>query len=275
LKALSQRFTKFVGSAKDRMGAAGLLVACIALVAALAGGAVAATGGGGGQDSATASAKAKQGPRGPRGKPGKQGKAGPAGPQGPAGAQGPAGPGGAKGDKGDAGSAGSAGSIGATGKTGPTGVTGPTGKTGPTGVTGSCCTATLGSGKTETGAWQISIAPESIALQAISFPIPLGAVLDGDHVHFLDESGTERPTGGTGSSCTGSAAAPTAAPGHLCVYTGGVSEPYGVGYEFNNITQPGVGFHAVPGASTAGALINLLSGLTKFEGNGTWAVTAP
>lgn len=225
-----------ITSIREPFGKAGLVVAIVALVFAMLGGAYAATNSGGGK--ATASAKAKQGKQG---KPGKTGPAGPAGPQGPAGPAGPAGP---KGDTGTAGSPGAAGqsvtgtpiavgSTECTAKEGGVKYTAASGTSnicnGAKGKEGSPWTAggVLPSGKTETGAWTFEerrIAPETPNLGAsklaLSFPIPLAEPLVASNVHFIDENGEElegeevRPS----VACTGTAAEPTAEPGHLCVY---------------------------------------------------------
>lgn len=255
-----------MNAAKDRLGTAGLIVAILALVAALGGGALAATGG---KSEATAS-KAKKGPRGPKGPPGPKGAKGDKGDTGAAGAGGPAG---SKGDKGDTGSPGSPGSPGTAGVTGPTGPTGKTGLTGSTGPTGSCCTATLGSGKSETGTWSVEAATEGVKFQTITFPIPLPGTISGTNIHFINESGEEK-AGNSKTDCPGSAEAPTAAAGHLCIYAGAVSAAEGVGYEFQGIARAGAVDFNTSGASTAGALM-ILFGIEGFHGNGTWAVTAP
>jgi hypothetical protein len=123
-------------------GAAGLIVAIMALVVALAGSAIAANGGGSSDGKATASAKAKKGPKGPKGDTGPAGPAGPAGPQGAKGdngapgANGKDGTNGAKGTTGAQGPTGNTGPIGLTGPQGPVGPAGPVGATGPTGPVG-------------------------------------------------------------------------------------------------------------------------------------------
>ncbi len=239
---------KYVSAAKDHLGAAGLIVAVVALVAALGGGALAATGG---KSDATAS-KSKKGPPGPKGPKGNTGPAGPAGPAGPQGAAG------SKGDKGDAGSAGSAGAVGApgavgaTGKTGPAGTAGTAGATGPTGPQGP-----LQPNKTETGAWAAVIGSETFGGAGISFNLPLQSPLAAANVHIAPNA-----------NCPGTAADPKAEPGHLCVYEGDTL--FGAGTAIESINKPE---EEAPGASVAGAVL-LVNGTAGEIAQGSWAVTA-
>jgi hypothetical protein len=119
---------------RNKLGAAGLVVAVTALVLALAGSAIAANGAGD-QLAGTSKAKASKGKKGPKGPKGAKGDTGPAGPVGP---QGPVGPAGPAGKDGVTGPQGPTGNPGVTGPTGPTGapstVPGPAGPTGPTGA---------------------------------------------------------------------------------------------------------------------------------------------
>ena len=264
---------------RSQFGTAGLVVAIVALIAALAGGAYAANGSGGAK--ATASAKGKPGPRG------KTGKTGPAGPQGPAGAKGDTGPAGAKGDtgaKGDKGDTGDTGGNGAAGKNAEAiafsgsktigavtctegglevksasattlvcnGVKGTNGTDGTTGFT-----ETLPPGKTEVGSWVGVYKGDEHAATAISFPIPLPAALEDTAVHIAPDS-----------ECTGTAAAPTAPSGELCVYTGGGSGAVVAIFKIEG---------GEVGASTAGAKLFMFGeNVPADEGlQGTFAVTAP
>jgi hypothetical protein len=252
---------------RTRFGIPGV-ISVIALVFALFGGAYAASNSSGG-GKATASAKAKKGPRGPKGA---------TGPAGPAGAQGPAG---AKGDAGANGAAGGVGPAGPTGPTGPTGktgtgTTGPTGPTGPTGQTG--FTATLPSGKTETGVWSISQSSTAAFLlssASISFPIPLvqpGA--EGTGFGF-DQKQTKNEEFGT-SGCAGTVAEPMAPPGVLCVYTAFESLENAIGGIEPRSLEGGFGAYGVSGAYLAGP--NLEGSAEEpalAQSLGTWAVTAP
>jgi len=300
---------------------AGTVVAIVALVFAMTGGAFAVTSkGGSGNASAVAAKKKKakvlRGPRGPKGATGATGPAGPAGltgpvgPQGPAGPTGPAGKGekGEKGDKGDPGESvvsaslnageegctegGSKFTVGGKTTTACNGEKGEPGQPGTPGTTG--FTKTLPSKKTETGTWAVQGSKElheegSVAITAISFPIPLELVLDHPHAILLGanyptansaecaaESGTEKTECEENlktleEECPGTAVAPEAKAGYLCVYTteltGGMT-PY-------VIMKPNHPGSYEPGAGTTGALVWMVPGATVSGGFGTWAVTAP
>jgi hypothetical protein len=108
----------------------------------------------------------------------------------------------------------------------------------------------------------------------ISFPIPLAVELTEGAVHYV--TSTEiAPSGCTG----GTAAAPTAQPGNLCVY--------GL-YEVNEVPTGGTVQHRVEnpaggaGAFPGGAVVSFDVTKSEVEGEpavirdrGTWAVTAP
>jgi len=177
---------------------------------------------------------------------------------------------GAPGVTGPQGPVGPTGLAGATGQGGATGATGATGPTGPTGQTGSCCTATLGSGKTETGGYAALMVPEKFgegeAVVSLSFPIPLSAELDGSHVHFMT---TPNPSD---SNCSGTAAEPKAAAGHLCVYPF-VAGSFFPAPQINQIFKLGSGEE---GASISGASLKLQNETALYKTfKGSFAVTAP
>jgi hypothetical protein len=227
---------------RSQIGTAGLIVAIVALVAALGGGAYAATGGG----KATASAKAKQG------KQGKTGKTGPAGPAGPAGSAGQAGA------KGDTGPKGDTGAQGPQGEPGPRGEVGPTGPAGPT-------ETTLPPGKTSTGDWAVTVAPEGFAAYtSISFPLKLSAV---PTFHYVTQEEVELGT--APAECPGKYQIPAAEPGQFCMYLGESG--------IENILPP-------PPSSVGPLTSDHLSGITvEFDtetpsngglAQGSWAVTA-
>jgi Collagen triple helix repeat (20 copies) len=212
--------------------------------------------------------------KGAKGAKGAAGAAGASGPQGPAGAQGPAGP---------------QGPAGTNGKDGAPGATGPQGPKGANGQTG--FTETLPSGKTETGAWNISVGEETEAITAISFPIPLPEALDASHVHYVSADGTkavfynktsEEWEVASTPSCPGTDEEPKAAPGNLCIYgayTGNIVNK-GENIAENviaNPTNPVALVFREYSAGTSGALL-LLERESKngsANGVGTWAVTAP
>ncbi len=246
---------------RTRFGIPGV-ISVIALVFAMLGGAYAASNSSN-AGKATASAKAKKGPRGPKGP---KGDTGPAGPAGPAGA------------KGDAGANGSNGAAGAAGPTGPTGKTGATGATGASGQTG--FTATLPSGKTETGNWTLGgWAPEDLTPTAISFPIPLEA--PPTNVVLLNKAETDESTTSPVQGCELEAGDPTALPvapkDTLCVFTLREGAEDG---KVNSVTGNG-NYSSLKSAGRTGAFVwgqpypaAPELGLGKFVLTGTWAVTA-
>jgi hypothetical protein len=145
-----------------------------------------------------------------QGKPGKAGANGANGAQGPAGAQGPGGPAGPTGPQGPQGEAGKNGENGKEGKEGPPG---PFVKTLPAG-------ATL---KGEWGLIATVSAAEAAVSTSVSFGIPLAAA---PVAHYLRTDGqepfynatTEKAEERSQSACIGSAAAPKATSGNLCIY---------------------------------------------------------
>jgi hypothetical protein len=190
-----------------------------------------------------------------------KGKVGAVGASGAAGAAGPAGSAGVQGVKGE---------TGATGLQGPEGKEGLPGKNGKNGVNGTTgFTETLPPEKTETGTWSYS-EPAGVAVDTtISFAIPLAKALGEDAVHWIPK---EEPT----KECQGSAEAPKATPGNLCVY----QVPSGVEHVSSPtpviINSSDSVFSAeAKGAGIAGAILDF--GETEeasFEW-GTYAVTAP
>jgi hypothetical protein len=273
------------------------ILALVALVFSVTGGAFAATGGGGGAGSgskatalampvaATAKKKAKAPARGPAGPRGATGAAGSAGSTGPAGGTGPQGP------------AGNNGSNGAPGEKGEKGEKGPKGEIGAKGETG--FTATLPSGKTETGEWTFSGAGPGLVgfvSAQISFPIPLAQALSGGgceegkepcHVHYIATSAGHEVGGlkeQTSKYCKGNAGDPEAAPGNLCIYeeqTFGVktTEVFGVdAAEVASITNEGTSGtykESQDGTGVAGAVVIFDGEAEKANyGLGSWAVTA-
>jgi hypothetical protein len=257
-----------LSSLRENFGFPGA-IATAALVFAMIGGAYAAADSGGAK--ATASTKGKRGPKGPKGPKGDTGPAGPQGPAGPAGA---------------AGKDGADGLDGLDGPTGPTGATGATGKgaTGSTGPTGSIdFGATLPPGETEIGAWGgafVPVAEEengevvrkiSVYGDTISFPVPLGAVIDELHQRFIPLGETPPASCDDEEGESPSAENPEADPGYLCVFVGkdsGEDAPITFIYKPDN--------SETPGAARTG--FSILAG-SVFEElkywSGTFAVTAP
>jgi Collagen triple helix repeat (20 copies) len=204
---------------------------------------------------------------------GKNGKNGVNGAPGAAGPQGPAGKDGAKGENG------------ANGKDGATGAEGPAGPQGPTGAKGAAGSpwtagGTLPSEKTETGVWAIGHIEDNEAYPGlgdgvddpISFPIPLPAALEASHVHIILTNGEELNASFEevkSTECLGSAAAPTAEPGNLCIYTGKQANTITYYESFiNPVTEEPTG------ASTAGMDLRVFVQEKNAHALGTWAVTA-
>jgi hypothetical protein len=141
-----------------------------------------------------------------------RGEAGAAGTTGDKGTAGPVGKEGADGKEGSGGRQGAAGKEGAQGKEGPTGREGAPGSSAP-------LPATLPSGKTLKGSFGgggavVTESNRTVEL-SISYPFPLAA---SPSAEVVPTAGS--PTG----SCPGSATAPSAAAGHLCVYVAGGHE---------------------------------------------------
>ena len=273
---------------RTRFGIPGV-ISVIALVFAMFGGAYAASNSSGG-GKATASAKGKPGPRG------KTGKRGPAGPQGPAG---PAGPAGAKGGTGAPGSNGTNGAPGANGTSVTSEEFGVGGKDGKcVGVGGSKFAAaasttyacngkegepgvlhpgeTLQSGATETGTFSVKGENKALQTVPIGWSIPLSTTAAAEiteaKIHVVGANG--------GATCEGTAKAPTAPEGELCVYKAiGEGQPFTLGFLITEMgpLNPEAGEFPAGGVSTAGALIysEELNWATDSWVQGSFAITAP
>lgn len=268
-----------IGRFRERFGAAGMVVAIVALIVALTGTAFAAA-----KLNNTQKKEVKKIAKKFAGKRGKQGKPGPVGPTGPQGAVGAPGAKGDKGDKGDAGAAGAAGKSVVVLNEEPAGCPNQSGVTyeiegsgnpneicnGQTGFT-----QFLPSGETQTGAWSgmVSDTGEGVSsgLAPISFSIPLEEELDAAHVKIV--------SGAVPSECNNpdkfgepSVSNPEAAPGYLCVYLQG---SLGGSIELEGIFKASGAIGISAGASKTGAVVSLGSESTFDGAYGTWAVTAP
>lgn len=266
---------------RTRFGIPGV-ISVIALVFAMFGGAYAASNSSGG-GKATASAKAKKGPRGPKGATGPAGPAGPSGPQGAAGANGKDG---ANGSNGASGSPGAGVTVeefsgtkeghctegGSKFTVGAVKSFACNGEEGTPGTNGTPWTPdnTLPEGATETGSWGTGFrsSPYSSFTIPLSFPVKLGVPLDAGHVHYINPVGKELPGNVTPANCHGSAAAPSADTGNLCVYASHEEEIAA------RVIYAPLAASLSPGAATAGALLQLEIGEEGIA-YGTWAVTAP
>lgn len=127
-------------------------------------------------------------------------------------------------------------------------VTGPQGAPGPAGP----FPQTLPGGKTLTGVYDV----RSVN-QAYTFAFPLAVA---PAAHYMDHFAAPTP------QCPGSASAPAAAPGNLCLYEGaqGDNSPNGVAFQ-NPVTNAG-------DVTAQGFDVYEPNG---FASSGTWAVTAP
>src|SRR5579875_2221375 len=219
------------------------------------------------------------GATGPTGVPGVVGPTGPTGATGATGEAGPTGPTGAVGVTGATGARGTR-TVGATGPTGPSGPGGvvPEGTTGPTGASATALPASVSAEGTETGTWAIVSEPHLFeasetegyfAAAQISFPVPLAAAItEAGHVVYLKAS---ESTPASGPCAGGSAAAPRAQAGYLCIFTAAEA-------------LSGAAFDAVQNAageagksSREGAVIVFgpESPGAKINVSGSWAVSAP
>ena len=201
----------------NKLGTAGFVVAIVALVAALSGAAIAAKGGLTPQQKKEvkriAQTEAKKFP-------------GPAGPAGPAGTPGAPG---AKGDKGDTGDSGVEGPPGKSVKSSaasvgecPNGGTKFTIETTPVqnskacnGAPGKDAFPVIPPGESLYGHWSSDVQAGGFTQAPISFALAY-PVAAGPALHFVTVEDIEEEEAPT--QCTGTAANPTAAPGHLCVY---------------------------------------------------------
>jgi hypothetical protein len=202
-----------------------------------------------------------------------QGKAGVAGAQGPAGAAGPAGPqgpAGATGAKGETGTAGaSVTSAESKAKIGPCREGGSEFKAaggttyacnGERGREGTFGGSTLPEGKTLTGVWAASGYGEAgypnegtgFAVTGVSFPLALATAPTAD---FIREG--ETPS----SECPGTATAPAAAPGKLCIFVTSAT---------NSASASSVDSVAAAGFT----ILAFTNAKGSVEIEGTWAVTA-
>jgi hypothetical protein len=267
-----------VRSIREPFGTAGLIVACVALILALTGAAFAATGLNGKQKKEVEKIAKKL-----AGKPGANGTNGTNGANGSPGA---------KGDKGDPGAQGNPGTPGVAGKSVvlTAEAAGLNCKEGGTkvevegnaaskkyvcnGLTG--FTETLPSDETETGSWSQSVTArgEIIPTVPISFSIPLVAAGGPGSAIGLTKEETDL---GSSTTCTGTAANPTAPPGKLCVYTG-FEEALGNAVGFRELQSPDAqeGKYGATGAVLQiGSLEGTKEESAKLEAWGSWAVTAP
>jgi hypothetical protein len=109
----------------------------------------------------------------------------------------------------------------------------------------------------------------------LSFNIPLASALAAEKVHYIDEAGKEQPGEKTPTACLGTAAAPKATSGNLCVYTKSAKPTKPEAAFIGDPSSAPIGPFKLPasGAATSGATLLFIA----YAGSayGTWAVTAP
>jgi hypothetical protein len=159
------------------------------------------------------------------------------------------------------------GAPGATGSAGRQGSAGQTGQTGQPGAPGPVTTLAP-SGSTQYGLFNLDgyeTAGDSIG-GSISFPLVLASAPKWVEVPF----GATNPNP---TACPGTAGAPAAAPGYLCLYdriAGNVSTISGLNLQVQDVNGNGAT------VSRFGARLSTTAAATgEVEAEGSWAVTAP
>jgi hypothetical protein len=172
------------------------------------------------------------------------------------------------GARGATGAAGERGAQGLQGLQGLQGIQGPKGDPGT-----SIFDASIPSGKTIKGVWGglfTSAGPGTVFSPRIGFPIPAPAGLTSANVSFSPSTPATTP-GEQDPTCTGTADAPTAPAGKVCIYAdavgANVTDLTGLALDGDNSPQSRLGL-AVQITTNAAAA-------TTFQARGTWAYTAP
>jgi len=196
-------------------------------------------------------------PQGLQGLPGAAGSDGAPGPEGPAGEAGP---------PGQAAARGATGAKGEAGSRGATGATGPKGEGGPKGLPGTSILSTaIPSGSSVYGTFGTATVWPTEPGQALTltaaFPIPAAAPVDAAHIELAQSTPTEH--------CPGSAAAPSAAAGYVCMYLNSLSAETTVQPEGPDGRY---GFSYKIAGGTKGAAPSTSIDMSAF---GVWAFTAP
>jgi hypothetical protein len=148
-----------------------------------------------------------------------------------------------------------------------TGQQGEVGQQGGDGATGRSALDTLRSGETIRGTWALAgDATSSGEVTGVTFPVPAAQPVDSQHVVFAGNDSV------VGDGCTGSAAAPVAGPGFVCIYAAtasGTSGAAGLG-ALGTTTDP----YATGDGSPYGFAMYVAGG-AGWVAVGTWAYTAP
>ena len=154
---------------------------------------------------------------------------------------------------------------------------GPQGEPGTPGPPGRSALSSLQSGETLTGVWSIQ-GSDSQLRDAVTLPIPAPVQIDSLHAAYQNNStnggppppGAETPAA---AGCTGTMAAPVAAPGYVCIYANPTNVNSGFGYGINctcasfTATDDGnrFGFVVVTNSVAPGVQV----------ADGVWIYTAP
>jgi hypothetical protein len=144
--------------------------------------------------------------------------------------------------------------------------TGPAGPPGPPGAAGRSALEALHSGETIRGVWALKGNAQS-EITGITFPVPAPLPVDSAHT-VVAGNDTE-----SGDGCTGSPAAPVAAPGFTCIYAQtafGTNAAWGLGAR-----RPEGGGPSDTGDGSQYGFEVLVTGVALWIANGTWAYTAP
>jgi hypothetical protein len=145
---------------------------------------------------------------------------------------------------------------------------------GPRGLPGRSALTTLKSGETIRGVWATGGGDPDTSVNlrqgiaGVTFPVPAPGPVDSLHVVLAGND----TAAGSGSGCTGSATAPVAAPGFVCLYVGAaMGTSAGAGYgalaTFSDSVATGDG-------SPYGFAVRVF-GSQLFRITGTWAYQAP
>ena len=151
------------------------------------------------------------------------------------------------------------------GPAGATGAVGPTGSPGRNAQFGE----TLAAGATAYGSWNIQDAFEPAVAREFAFalPAPAPVVLTDATVNFGAAAASLATD--EDASCGGTATAPTAPPGKVCIYT-----DYG-GFSSNGLTGEALRLNPEAPASSIGFTISTGTAGNNGSTGGTWAYTAP
>jgi hypothetical protein len=150
----------------------------------------------------------------------------------------------------------------------PAGPQGPQGPAGATGPAGRSALSSLQSGETIHGTWAVSNpSATGLAMTGVTLPVPAPAPLDGKHVVVKGNDTVD------GDGCTGTAEAPVAGPGFVCIYFAAASATVGASGISATQTSPFASSSEEPGSPHGFAVV--VSGSANMYAYGTWVYTAP